>query len=63
MALDKQLMAIESKLWSNDAVFYKDNLIEEALLVFPETGIITRDVAVVRYWQKMQRGDDGLRCS
>jgi hypothetical protein len=44
--LDKQLMDIERKLWSNDAVFYKDNLIEESLLVFPEIGVITRDVAV-----------------
>jgi hypothetical protein len=46
MELDKQLMDTERKLWSNDAVFYKHNLIEESLLVFPETGIITRDVAV-----------------
>jgi hypothetical protein len=46
MALDKQLIDIERKLWSNDAIFYKDNLIAESLLVFPETGVITRDVAV-----------------
>ena len=46
MALDKQLMDIERKLWSNDAVFYRNNLIEESLLVFSETGVITRDVAV-----------------
>jgi Domain of unknown function (DUF4440) len=46
MSLDKQLMEIESKLWSNDAVFYQDTLIGEALLVFPETGLITGDVAV-----------------
>jgi hypothetical protein len=46
MALDNQLMEIERKLWSNDAAFYKDTLIGEALLVFPETGVITRDVAV-----------------
>ena len=46
MALDKQLMDIERKLWSNNAFFYKDHLIEEALLVFPETGVITRGVAV-----------------
>jgi hypothetical protein len=46
MALDNPLMEIERKLWSNDAVFYQDTLIEEALLVFPETGVITRDVAV-----------------
>jgi hypothetical protein len=46
MELEKQLVNIERKLWSNDAVFYKHSLIEEALLVFPETGVITRDVAV-----------------
>jgi hypothetical protein len=46
MELDKQLMGIERKLWSNDAVFYRNNLIEESLLVFSETGVITRDVAV-----------------
>jgi hypothetical protein len=46
MALDKQLMDIERKLWSNNALFYKDHLIEETLLVFPEIGVITRDIAV-----------------
>ena len=46
MELEKQLMNIERKLWSNDAVLYKQSLIEAALLVFPETGVITRDVAV-----------------
>jgi hypothetical protein len=46
MELEKQLIDIERKLWTNDAVFYKNNLIEESLLVFPETGVITRGVAV-----------------
>jgi hypothetical protein len=46
MKLEKQLTDIERKLWTNDVVFYKNSLIEEALLVFPETGVITRDVAV-----------------
>jgi hypothetical protein len=46
MELEKRLISIEQKLWSNDAVFYKQSLIEEALLVFPETGVITRDVAI-----------------
>jgi hypothetical protein len=46
MELENQLIDIERKLWSNDAVFYKNSLIEEALLVFPETGVITRGVAV-----------------
>lgn len=42
----EDLVNIERKLWTNDAVFYKDNLTEDCLLVFAETGVITRDVAV-----------------
>jgi hypothetical protein len=41
-----QLLDIERRLWTNDAVFYEDNLTEDCLLVFPETGVITRDIAV-----------------
>jgi hypothetical protein len=46
MSLEQQLLDVENRLWKNDAELYHDNLITEALLVFPETGIITRDVAV-----------------
>lgn len=46
MTLEQQLVAIERKLWKNDAVLYEENLIPEALLVFAETGVITRDVAL-----------------
>ena len=46
MELEDQLVAIERKLWSNDAAYYRDNLIEEAVLVFAETGVIPRDTAV-----------------
>jgi hypothetical protein len=46
MALEEQLLQIERKLWTNDAAYYKENLIEEAVLVFRETGVIPRDVAV-----------------
>jgi hypothetical protein len=42
----EQLVNIERKLWTNDAAFYKDNLTEDCLLVFPETGVINRDLAV-----------------
>lgn len=44
--IEKQLMNIEQKLWTNDPVFYKNSLLKEALLVFGETGVITRDFAV-----------------
>ena len=46
MTLEQQLVAMERKLWKNDAVLYEENLVPEALLVFAETGVITRDVAV-----------------
>jgi hypothetical protein len=44
--LPEHLLNIERKLWTNNAVLYKDNLTEDCLLVFPETGVITRDKAV-----------------
>jgi hypothetical protein len=46
MELAKQLLDIERKLWTNDAALYKYNLVEDSLLVFAETGVITRDIAV-----------------
>jgi hypothetical protein len=46
MELEKQLIDIERRLWTNDAVFYKNNLREKSLPIFPETGVITKDVAV-----------------
>ena len=46
MELQEQLLAIERRLWTNDAAFYDANLAKEALLVFAEIGVITRDVAV-----------------
>lgn len=46
MEIEKELLEIERKLWTNDPVFYKSNLTEDSLLVFPETGVIGRDIAV-----------------
>ncbi len=46
MNLEKQLLDVEKQLWRNDAELYQHHLIPEALLVFPETGVITRDVAI-----------------
>jgi hypothetical protein len=34
MDIERRLLDIERKLWTNDPVFYENNLIEEALLVF-----------------------------
>jgi hypothetical protein len=46
MSLANQLLDIERQLWRNDAALYQFHLIEEALLVFPETAVITRSDAV-----------------
>ena len=46
MTIDSAVLAIERRLWTNDAAFYEDNLTEDALLVFSETGVISRDNAV-----------------
>jgi hypothetical protein len=46
MGLEKQLLDVEERLWRNDAELYQHNLTDESLLVFPETGVITRGMAV-----------------
>jgi hypothetical protein len=42
----EHLVNIERNLWTNNAEFYDDNLTDDCLLVFPETGVINRDFAV-----------------
>jgi hypothetical protein len=37
---------IERSLWTNDPKIYQDSLRHDALLLFQETGVITRDLAV-----------------
>ena len=44
--MEKQLMDIERKLWTNDPVWYENSLLKDAVLVFGETGVIKRDFAV-----------------
>jgi hypothetical protein len=69
MEVRDQLLAIERRLWTNDAAFYEAHLTEDALLVFAETGAITRDVAVAeirkenaegRRWEHVEFSD--VRC-
>jgi len=50
------LFTIERKLWTNDPEFYKESLVEEAVLVFPETGPISRDTAVEAIRQENAEG-------
>jgi hypothetical protein len=46
LEMQDQLLAIERRLWTNDAAFYETHLTDDARLIFAETGAITRDVAV-----------------
>jgi hypothetical protein len=41
-----ELYEIERSLWTNDPKVYHDSLRHDALLLFQETGVITRDTAV-----------------
>jgi hypothetical protein len=56
MDLQDQLLRTERELWTNNAVLYRDALVPEALLVFPETGVITRDTAVEAIRQENVEG-------
>ena len=56
MQLQEHLLRTERELWTNNAVLYQDTLVPEALLVFPETGVITRDVAVEAIRQENAEG-------
>jgi hypothetical protein len=60
------LFEIERSLWNNDPVLYHETLRLDALLVFRETGVITRDAAVAsirdlnrlnHYWAEVQFAD------
>jgi hypothetical protein len=46
MMLTNQLLRVEEQLWRNDAALYQHNLLEDAVLIFPETGPITRKEAL-----------------
>ena len=46
MGVERELVMVEEQLWKNDAKLYYDRLTDEALLVFPETGVIGREAAV-----------------
>lgn len=56
MELQDQLVAIERRLWTNEAAIYENHLIEDALLVFPETGVITRHIAVQAIRRENEEG-------
>lgn len=51
-----ELIAIERTLWTNNPVVYRDRLTADAVLVFAETGPISRDVAVAAIEQENAEG-------
>jgi hypothetical protein len=46
MDVQENLLEIERKLWTGNAVIYKHSVTEDAVLIFSETGPITREAAV-----------------
>jgi hypothetical protein len=57
MSLQDQLLDTERKLWTNDPIAYQKHLIEEAVLVFGETGPIGRDTAIDAIHKEVAEGD------
>lgn len=60
MAHDSELIEIERRLWTNDAAFYEDALIKEALLVLPAAGVIAKHLVVDAI---LAENADGRRCA
>ena len=56
MTLEEELLHIERQLWTNNAELYREHLVEDAMLVFAETGPIGRDVAVKAIRQENAEG-------
>ena len=56
MSLEDDLLKIERQLWTNDADVYAANLSGDAVLVFAETGVIRRDIALAAIRQENAEG-------
>lgn len=46
MELLDRLLDTERMLWTNSAPVYRDTLLDDAILIFAETDVISRDAAV-----------------
>jgi hypothetical protein len=66
MDLEHELLPIERPHWTNDAAIYESSLVEDAVLVFAETGVIRREPALAairrenadgRRWAEVQFDD------
>ena len=55
------LYQIERTLWTNNPEIYHDSLRSDALLLFGETGVITRDMRSLLYATKTVRIGVGLK--
>jgi uncharacterized protein len=56
MELLDRLLETERMLWTNNAPLYRDTLLDDAILIFPETDIISRDAAVEAIRQENAEG-------
>lgn len=44
MSLEKALISLEEQFWKGDSIFYKQNLAENCLMVFPEpVGLLDKE--------------------
>jgi hypothetical protein len=61
MSIQDELLEVERQLWKNDPILYRENYTDDALITFPETGIIDIAFAVNaiqqdaegRYWAEV----------
>lgn len=56
MSVHDELLEIEHRLWKNDPVVYRENYTDDALITFPETGVIDIDFAVEAIHQENAEG-------
>lgn len=69
MTLESELLKMERELWRTDPVLYREHLHEDAVLVFAETGVISRDFALKAIEEEVENGRpweevslDDVRC-
>lgn len=56
MSVQDELVEIERQLWKNDPVLYRENYTDDALITFPETGVIDVGFAVEAIRQENAEG-------
>jgi hypothetical protein len=56
MSLQEELVAVERSLWTNNRDIYAERLEDEAVLVFPETGVMRKTAALAGIEQENLAG-------